>query len=73
MTVLSNDELKRKVEAVFGVTMTDDEIEASKGRLPVMLDNARLLVDWAERLGTTGPAQVQHVAEAKTAKAEGHG
>ena len=63
MTALSNEALKREVEAVFGVTMTDEQIEAGKGRIPTMLDNARLLADWSQRLGTTCPAQVQKVIE----------
>ena len=56
MPTLSNDELKRQVEAVFGTTLTDAEIEAGKGRLPTMVDNARLLAGWAGRFGTMGPA-----------------
>ena len=47
MSAPSNDELKREVEAVFGQTLSDEQIEAGKGRLPTMLENARLLADWA--------------------------
>ena len=64
MSAPSNDALKREVEAVFGQTLDDRQIEAGKGRLPTMLDNARLLSTWAARLGTTAPAQVQKVVEA---------
>lgn len=63
MSVLSNDELKQRVEAVFGTTLSDAEIESGKGRLPTMLENARLLAGWAERLGTTCPSQVLQVAQ----------
>jgi hypothetical protein len=73
MTAPSNDDLKREVEAVFGVSMTDDEIEAGKGRLPTMLANARLLADWGKRLGATGPAQIQQVVETPGPKAHDHG
>ncbi|MGI9490086.1 MAG: hypothetical protein ACR2RF_30215 [Geminicoccaceae bacterium] len=69
MPTLSNDELKRQVEAVFGTTLTDAEIEAGKGRLPTMVDNARLLAGWAGRFGTMGPAQVLQVTEASGQKA----
>jgi len=69
MPALSNDELKRKVEAVFGTTLSDAEIESGKGRLPTMLENARLLSDWAAKLGTTGPAQLLEVVEAPRRKA----
>jgi hypothetical protein len=73
MTAPSNDELKSEVEAVFGVRMTDDEIEAGKGRLPTMLANARLLADWGKHLGTTGPAQIQQVVESPEQGADDHG
>ncbi|MEM7041170.1 MAG: hypothetical protein AAF543_00020 [Pseudomonadota bacterium] len=63
MTTLSTDTLKQEVKAVFGQTLTDERIEAGKGRLPTMLDNARLLSGWAGRLGETGPAQVQRPIE----------
>ena len=46
MAAPSHDDLKREVEAVFGTVLTDDEIESGKGRLPTMVDNARLLADW---------------------------
>ena len=69
MAAPSNDELKREVEAVFGTTLTDAEIESGKGRLPTMLDNARLLADWGARLGTMGPSQVLQVTDASGQKA----
>jgi len=68
MTAGSNDALKRDVQEVFGVTMSDEQVEAAKGRLPTMLANARLLGDWAGRLGEIGPAQVLDVIETPTAK-----
>lgn len=71
MPTLSNDELKRQVEAVFGTVLTDAEIENGKGRLPTMLENARLLAGWAGRFGTIGPSQVLHVVEAPAQKADG--
>lgn len=71
MPTWSNDDLKREVEAVFGTVLTDAEIEAGKGRLPTMLENARLLAGWAGRLDTTCPSQVLEVAEAPPPKAEG--
>lgn len=64
MPTLTNDDLKREVEAVFGTVLNDRQIEAGKGRLPTMLANARLLADWAGKLGTTGPADVLQVVEA---------
>ncbi len=69
MAAPSNDDLKREVEAVFGTVLTDDEIESGKGRLPTMVDNARLLADWGAKLGTTCPAQLLDVAEAPARKA----
>jgi|GEM_PF-5678271 len=63
MSSPSNEDLKREVETVFGVTLPDEQIETGKGRLPNMLQIARLLDGWAERLGETGPAQVQQVVE----------
>lgn len=71
MAAPSNDELKRQVEAVFGTTLTDAEIEAGKGRLPTMLENARLLAGWGAKLGTTCPSQVLQLAEAPARKADG--
>lgn len=65
MTASSNDALKREVEAVFGTVLTEEQIEAGKGRLPTMLANARLLADWAGKLGETGPAQILQVVETK--------
>jgi len=56
MSSPSNEDLKREVETVL-------QIETGKGRLPNMLQIARLLDGWAERLGETGPAQVQQVVE----------
>lgn len=71
MPTLSNEELKRQVEAVFGTVLTDAEIESGKGRLPTMLENARLLADWGAKLGTNGPSQVLQVAQAPARKADG--
>ncbi len=71
MVAQSNDELKREVEAEFGTTLTEAEIESGKGRLPTMLDNARLLADWGAKLGTTCPSQMLQVAEAPARKADG--
>ncbi|MEM8951060.1 MAG: hypothetical protein AAGA21_03215 [Pseudomonadota bacterium] len=68
MSTASNDDLKREVEAVFGAVLSDEEIETGKGRLPTMLANARLLAGWANRLGTTAPAQMLQVSEYDTEK-----
>ena len=68
MAVRSNDELKRDVQSVFGVTLTDDQVEAAKGRLPTMLANARLLGEWAGKLGAIGPAQLLEIAQSPKAK-----
>ncbi len=70
MAAPSNDELKREVEAVFGTVLNDAEIESGKGRLPTMVDNARLLADWGAKLGTTCPSQVLDVVEAPARKAD---
>ena len=63
MSSQSNEDLKREVEATFGVTLTDQQIETGKGRIPNMLQIARLLEGWSGKLGETGPAQVQRVVE----------
>lgn len=63
MPAPSNDALKREVEAIFGQTLNDEQIEASKGRLPTMLHTVHLLGEWGGKLGTIGPAQIQHVVE----------
>ena len=57
----SNEDLKRDVQDVFGVVLSDEDVEAARGRLPNMLANARLLDRWASRLGNVGPAQIQRV------------
>jgi len=59
----SNNELKREVREVFGVALTDDEVETAKGRLPNMVANVRLLDRWAAKLGGIGPASIQRVVE----------
>ncbi len=71
MAAPSNDALKRQVEAVFGTALSDAEIESGKGRLPTMLENARLLEEWAGQLGAIGPSQVLQVAEASAPKVSG--
>lgn len=64
MSEPSIETLKRDVLEAFGVTLTDEQAEASRGRLPTMLENVRLLADWAGRLGDTAPAQIQRAIEA---------
>ena len=63
MSSQSNDDLKREVEAAFGVTLSDQQIETGKGRLPNMVQIARLLEGWSSKLGEIGPAQIQKVVE----------
>lgn len=63
MSSPSNDDLKREIEATFGVTLSDQQIETGKGRLPNMVQIARLLEGWSGKLGTIGPAQIQKVVE----------
>lgn len=57
----SIEALKREALEVFGVTLTDEQAVACRGRLPTMLENVRLLQGWAGRLGETAPAQIQRV------------
>ena len=72
MSSSSNDDLKREIEAAFGVALSDQQIETGKGRLPNMVQIARLLEGWAGKLGTTGPAQVQEALETADDKATSH-
>jgi len=63
MSPSSNDDLKHEVEAAFGVTLSDQQIETGKGRLPNMVQIARLLEGWSGKLGEIGLAQIQKVVE----------
>lgn len=73
MSKPSIETLKREALDVFGVTLTDEQAEACRGRLPTMLENVRLLQGWAARLGDTAPAQIQQTIEAPNAKGASYG
>ena len=64
MSSPSIEELKREALEVFGVTLTDEQADIYKGRLPTMLQNVRRLESWAGRLGDTAPAQIQQIPDA---------
>jgi len=57
----SDEELKQHVLKVFGQSLSDEQIEAYKGRLPTMLQNVKLLEDWGKHLAHAHPAQIQHL------------
>ena len=65
----SIETLKRGALEVFGVTLTDEQAEIYRGRLPTMLENVRLLQGWAARLGETGPAQILQTVDDRNAEA----
>ena len=52
------EDLKRMALEAFGQVLTDQQAEAYRGRLPVMVAAVRLLADWQGRLGETEPASV---------------
>jgi len=52
------EELKRMALETFGRALTDQQVEAYRGRLPVMLAAAKLLAEWDGRLGDVEPASV---------------
>lgn len=68
MSEPSIETLKREALEVFGVTLTDEQAEMYRGRLPTMVENVRLLQGWAGRLGGTAPAQIQQTVEARNAE-----
>jgi hypothetical protein len=57
----SLDDLKRMAREAFGRELSETQVEGYRGRLPTMARNVRLLRDWARRLGTLDPAQVQRI------------
>lgn len=58
MSSSSIDELKREALEVFGKSLSDEQLEIYKGRLPTMLQNVRLLAEWGKRLEQAHPAQI---------------
>lgn len=55
----SDEELKQQALEVFGQSLSDEQIEAYKGRLPTMLQNVKLLEKWGKHLAHAHPAQIQ--------------
>ena len=58
MAQASVEELKRMALETFGRALTDQQVEAYRGRLPVMIAAAQLLAGWEGRLGDVEPASV---------------
>lgn len=55
----SIEALKQQALEVFGKSLSDEQLEAYKGRLPTMLQNVKLLERWGKRLAEAHPAQIQ--------------
>ena len=58
MAHASVEELKRMARETFGRMLTAQQVEAYRGRLPVMVAAAKLLAEWEGRLGEVEPASV---------------
>lgn len=61
----SIDGLRRQALEVFGKSLSDEQLEAYKGRLPTMLQNVLLLESWGKRLEQAHPAQIQCSVEVR--------
>ena len=57
----TTEQLKAMARETFGRELSDDQVEAYRGRLPTMVRNVQRLREWEPRLRHAEPALVQRV------------
>lgn len=69
----SIDALKQQALEIFGKRLSDEQLEAYKGRLPTMVQNVQLLERWSTHLDHAQPAQIQRLFDDRASREDrGH-